>query len=81
MSLDQLLIILTVISISFGIWLYFFLKNRQIYKVHGQRVLNLSEEFAVNKHQIFTRKKGLNSYNFIKYNLSEALIVQPEINI
>lgn len=81
MPLDQLVIIVTVISISIGIWLYFFLKNKQIEQLHMERVLNLSEEFATNKLQISIRKKSLNRYNFLNYNLSEALVVQPEINI
>lgn len=81
MPLDQLVIIITVISIFIGIWLYFFLKNKQIEQLHVERVLILSEEFTANKVQISIRKKGLNRYDFLNYNLSEALVVQPEIHI
>jgi hypothetical protein len=65
MPLDQLVIIITVISIFIGIWLYFFLKNKQIEQLHVERVLILSEEFTANKVQISIRKKGLNRYDFL----------------
>ena len=81
MPLGQLLIILTIISISIGIWLLFFLKKKQIQQLHAQQVLSLSEAFATNKRQVFTRQKGLDRYNFLNYNLSEALIIQSEINV
>ena len=81
MLLDQLVIILIIISISIGIWLYFFLKNKQVNQLHAQRLLNLGDELAANKLQILIRKNGLDRYNFLKYNLSEALIIQPDINI
>lgn len=81
MPLDQFTIILTIISISIGVWVYFFLKNKQIHQLHAQRILHLDEEYAVNKRQILIRENGLDSYGFLKYNLSEALIIQPEINI
>jgi hypothetical protein len=81
MPLGQLVIMIAVISTSFGIWVYFFLKNKQIHQLHVQRVLDLSEEFAGNKLQILIRKKGLDRYNFLNYNLSESLVIQPEINI
>ena len=81
MLLDQLVIVLTIISISIGMWLYFFLKNKQVNQLHEQRLLILGDELAVNKLQILIRKKGLDSYKFLSHNLSEALIIQPEINI
>jgi len=81
MLLDQLVIVLTIISISIGMWLYFFLKNKQVNQLHDQRLLILGEEIATNKLQILIRKKGLDRYNFLKYNLTEALILQLEINI
>ena len=81
MLLDQLVIVLIIISTSIGMWLYFFLKNKQVNQLHEQHLLILGEEIVTNKLQILIRKKGLDRYNFLKYNLSEALIIQPEINI
>ncbi|MEZ4778556.1 MAG: hypothetical protein R2786_04165 [Flavobacteriaceae bacterium] len=39
------------------------------------------EEIQRHKNQILLRQTHLNTYRFLEYNLDEALVVQPEINI
>jgi hypothetical protein len=64
---------------TFG--LYFQYKNKAIKQNARAQQIYLIEETLKHKNQIKFREAGLNTYHFLKYNLDEALIVQPEINI
>ena len=61
--------------------LYFYFKNKSIRLAHHQKERGYIGAFNLHSRQIIFRKNGLNEYDFIKYNLSEALIIQSEINI
>jgi len=41
----------------------------------------LIQTISIHHLQLQRRKLGLDRYDFLKYNLSEALIIQPEIKI
>lgn len=61
--------------------LYFQSKNRtQKHLATTQQAL-IFEEIQRHKNQILLRQTHLNTYRFLEYNLDEALVVQPEINI
>ena len=60
---------------------YFYFENKRIRFRHLQKEIGFIEAFDLHSKQIDKRKKGLNTFDFLQYNLSEALIIQPEINI
>lgn len=61
--------------------LYFQYKNKALKQHAIAQQVYLMEEALKHKNQIQFREIGLNKYHFLKYNLDEALIIQPEINI
>ena len=56
-------------------------KNQQMSAAYYKRMNELNLQLDANTEQIFTRSEGLNSYDFLKYNLREALIVQSQIRL
>ena len=74
------------IIIFFGLILlslrfYFYSENRKLKRLHFQNELDLIRQISLCKEQIFRREGALHNYDFLKYNLSEALIIQSEIKI
>ncbi len=74
------------IIVFFGLFLlslrfYFYSENRKLKRQHFQQELDLTKQISLCKEQIFRREGGLHNYDFLKYNLSEALIIQSEIKI
>ncbi|MEZ4817594.1 MAG: hypothetical protein R2776_06450 [Flavobacteriaceae bacterium] len=60
----------------------FFHKSNRHYIMESQNIQqDLKKELAIQKTQIMTRKLHLDKYHFLKYNLDESLVIQPEINI
>ncbi len=55
--------------------------NRELQSDFSEKVARLEDRIQLNEGQITIRDKGLNRYDFLKYNLGEALVVQPEIKI
>ncbi|MAP53955.1 hypothetical protein [Altibacter sp.] len=64
-----------------GLTLFFFLRNKRLKARHKIRQQQLSEAIGSHKAQIALRENALNTYHFLRYNLDEALVVQPNINI
>jgi len=79
--LVQTFIVLVIVCLAGGFFLYFQNKNQKSVKAHLQQLNLLEQHIYTNKNQISIRNKGLQQYNFLKYNLNEALIVQKEISI
>lgn len=79
MFADQNIIIVLTICIALGLILYFFQKNKKVETDHFELVLKLEKSFILNASQIQKRQNGLDTYHFLKYNLSEALRIQSEI--
>ena len=74
------------ITVLFGLFLlsirfYFYSKNQKLKRQHFQKELDLIKQISLCKEQIFKREGGMHNYDFLKYNLSEALIIQSEIKI
>ncbi len=78
MSVSIYIFLFLIISISL-LLLYFKVQKAKISADHFNKIDGIELEIERNKHQIKVRGIGLNKYNFLKYNLDEALIVQPEI--
>jgi hypothetical protein len=45
------------------------------------RKAKIIQKLGLNREQLEKRRKGLDGYDFLKYNLSEALITQSNIDI
>ena len=79
MILTQLGIFCSFICISVAASYYFFQRKLVLQGTHRTVVYSL--EMGIEKHQrqLSCRDKNLNKYHFLRYNLSEALVEQPEI--
>ena len=54
-------------------------KQHQDY--HGKRLHELLTELELHTGQMKARNKGLDRYDFLRYNLSDALVIQPQISM
>ncbi len=79
MYLQNAMALLLIISVT-GLILWFFKKKRAMFYVHSQNILDLESNISKNRFQINFRNNSLNKYDFLKFNLNEALTVQPEIH-
>lgn len=77
----QIVVILLFLSMLFGLVIRFRLKEKQLEQQHMEYILVLENAISLNQGQMGTRKKWLDRYDFLKYNLDESLVVQPEIKI
>lgn len=80
MSAFQITLIL-VFSIGVVLWLIFRSKNQQIKTGYAKRISRLNTQMEIHTKQVFKRNQRLNQYDFTKYNLTEALVVQAEIQL
>jgi len=76
----QSIIIVLTICLALSLFVYFYWKNKNLKESHLLLLVNLNEDVLRNTSQIRKRNEGLDTYHFLKYNLSEALIVQSDIN-
>lgn len=60
---------------------FFRKRNRLLIVESAKYQQQLQAEISIQKSQILTRNLHLDNYHFLKYNLEESLVVQPEINI
>jgi len=76
------IIFLAVFCISFGIIVIHILRiNNTLRENHIAIVNDLLALSQRNQDQIYLREQNLRRYNFLKYNLEDALIVQNNIQI
>lgn len=75
----QIAITLVLLSSILGLLVWFFQGKKAISKMHNEKVSALETAISTNHFQINFRNSNLNNYDFLKLNLNEALIVQPEI--
>ena len=54
---------------------------RKLVSEHNMEMGRLNADYERNHAQILRRESGLNSYDFLTYNLRQSLIVQPGITI
>lgn len=77
----MVLIIISYCLILVTILVFFLLKMKTLKNRHSQKMASLRGDFSLNKRQLLFREKNLDTYNFLKYNLSEALRPQFDIEI
>lgn len=82
-QLMNALIVLSIVLILsiIGIALWFYNENNAIGRLHEQTISELERAIYKNRNQIRLRNSYLGRYNFLKYNLGEALVIQSEIVI
>ena len=59
----------------------FNLRNRRSTKEFNVTIIELERKLMLNELQIGRRSKQLDRYDFLHYNLDEALLVQMEIKV
>ncbi len=80
--MSSLLITIAVLALVCPVVVSLFRRNnRELQSDFSKKMACLEDRIQLNEGQITIRDKGLNRYDFLKYNLGEALIVQPEIKI
>lgn len=75
------IIVLSVVLAILFLWLYFKINTIKINKSYVNKVVKMEQEIRMHKSQIFHRQQALNRYDFLKYNISEALLIQFEIRL
>ena len=78
-SIPEALIVAAVLLLLLLMLLYFQRLKRKDQKEAQVRLHYIDENVQRNREQLAKRKQYLNTYNFLAYNLNEALIIQPEI--
>lgn len=63
------------------LFLCFFMRRRELCRVHRQNVLEIKSEILTHDAQIKKRNACLNAYDFMKLNLKEVLCVQKAVEI
>ncbi len=80
MSLQTIIILILLVSII-GSVIWFFNAKRTMNLSHNENISSLEGAIANNRDQIDFRKYHLNKYDLLKFNLQEALVVQPGIEL
>lgn len=70
-----------VFSIGLFLWLMFRNKNQKMSGIYSEKMTLLTTRLEIHKKQIHIRSTGLNRYDFLKYNLLDALVIQSEIRL
>ncbi len=77
----QIAIVLFLAFSFSGLVMWWFNVNNSMGRIHKQNISILESAIYNNRKQIDFRNSNLNRYDFFKYNLDEALVVQQEIKI
>jgi hypothetical protein len=78
---DWLMIGGVVFFISMSIQILFLVENKQNVELFLRRIEKLKNKITKNESQIDARQQYLNRYNFLKYNLREALRIELKIKL
>lgn len=65
----------------FGLLWWHFKRRGAANGFHANRIEQLEYAFRTHRQQIKIREGALSQYHFLKYNLSAALLEQPEIQL
>jgi len=77
----QVIPLLIALVVFVSVRLYFHFKNRKIKEAHLNYVNVLIDSISIQKKQIDFRNNSFKKYNFLKFNLEDSLIIQPEIQL
>jgi len=74
-------ILVFILIVCALLWVLFNLRNRRSTKEFNVTIIELERKLMLNELQIGRRSKQLDRYDFLHYNLDEALLVQMEIKV
>tara|TARA_B100000949_G_scaffold97179_1_gene86755 strand:- start:5938 stop:6180 length:243 start_codon:yes stop_codon:yes gene_type:complete len=77
----QLIFTIVILFSVLGMLIWAYSKNMALSRAHAQNISALESAIAINYGQVNFRKLHLNNYQFMQYNLQEALVVQSEIKL
>ena len=75
----QTAVVLSFLSVLLGLVVWFRLKEKLLKQQHQDHISVLENAISTNLGQQNIRNEGLGRYDFMKYNLDESLVIQPEI--
>ncbi len=75
------IIALSVVLLFAFLGLYYKIRKNTDSKIHTVKLMQIEREILKHKSQIYRRHQSLNNYDFLKYNISEALVVQLDVNL
>ena len=78
-KMPGLYIITTFVLISVSCLALFRWKKEAMEKQHQRVLISLADNFNEHQAQIHKRQTALHRYDFLRYNLSEVIVKQPEI--
>ena len=78
MSIQYIIILFLLFSIG-GLLIWFLSIKKAMNLLHNENMAALKSDISQNRDQIEFRKNNLCKYDFLKYNLLDALIVQPNV--
>ncbi|HLW31416.1 MAG TPA: hypothetical protein VKX40_04070 [Aequorivita sp.] len=78
---SQIVILIVLLFSVFGIAIWFYNEKQATGRIHSETISKLESAIHHNHNQISFRNSHLNCYDFLKYNLDEALVRQLEIVI
>lgn len=74
-----LLIVMFFGLLSIILLLWFARDNKRILQKHIEKIKTMERTISNHRFQIKKRAQALGLYNYQKYNLDDALLIQPEI--
>ncbi|QQX75349.1 MULTISPECIES: hypothetical protein [Aequorivita] len=77
----QLIFTIVLLFSILGMLIWAYMENRALGRAHAQSISELESAISINYGQVNFRKQHLNNYQFMQYNLHEALVVQSEIKL
>ncbi|WP_310991363.1 hypothetical protein [Aequorivita marina] len=72
----QIIILLGLLFSISGILFWYWSEKNKMKRFHYETVVALNQSISRNRNQIDFRILHLNRYDFLKYNLNEALVTQ-----
>ena len=79
--ITPVLILVFILIVCALLFVSFNLRNRRLTDEFSTRTIELKRNLMLNELQIGRRSKQLDRYDFLRYNLDEALLVQMEIKV
>ncbi len=78
---SQIVILIVPLLSIIGIGFWFSKEKHTIDHIHRETTAKLESAICLHRRQMDFRNSHLNHYDFLEYNLDEALVRQPEIDI
>lgn len=77
----QIILLIVFAILSSGIMIWYYKTKNALAAQHFSKTSNLKSAIATHQKQIACRNSNLNNYDFLKYNLNEALVIQADIKL